>query len=50
MKQPTPAGSGESHPPEADFEITDEIRAQIGVESEPWPYEVTSARLAAARR
>ena len=24
------------------FEITDEMRAQIGVESEPWTYEVTT--------
>ena len=26
----------------ADFEITDEMRAQFGVESSPWPYEVTT--------
>ena len=26
----------------ADFEITDEMRAQIGIESAPWPYEVTT--------
>ena len=26
----------------ADFEITDEMRAQIGKESEPWTYEVTT--------
>jgi hypothetical protein len=26
----------------ATFEITDEMRAQIGVESEPWEYEVTT--------
>jgi len=25
-----------------EFEITDEMRAQIGVESEPWEYEVTT--------
>jgi len=25
-----------------EFEITDEMRAQIGVESEPWTYEVTT--------
>ena len=25
-----------------DFEITDEMRAQFGVDSEPWTYEVTT--------
>ncbi len=27
---------------ETQFQITDEMRAQIGVESEPWTYEVTT--------
>jgi hypothetical protein len=32
------------------FELTDEIRATIGVESEPWPYEVTSTGIRAFAR
>jgi acyl dehydratase len=32
------------------FEITDEMRAEIGVESEPWPYEVTTTGIRAFAR
>jgi hypothetical protein len=32
------------------FELTDEIRARIGVESEPWPYEVTTTGIRAFAR
>lgn len=32
------------------FELTDEIRAQIGVESEPWLYEVTTTGIRAFAR
>jgi N-terminal half of MaoC dehydratase len=32
------------------FELTEEIRAAIGVESEPWPYEVTSTGIRAFAR
>jgi hypothetical protein len=51
MSGRTPAaGSGEPHRPGAEFEITEEIRAQIGVESEPWPYEVTTTGVRAFAR
>jgi hypothetical protein len=51
MNRRTPAaGTGEPHRPGAEFEITDEIRAQIGVESEPWPYEVTTTGVRAFAR
>jgi N-terminal half of MaoC dehydratase len=32
------------------FELTDEIRAQVGVESEPWTYEVTTTGIRAFAR
>lgn len=32
------------------FEITDEMRAQIGVESEPWTYELTTTSIRAFAR
>ncbi len=32
------------------FELTDEIRAQIGVETEPWTYEVTTTGVRAFAR
>src|SRR3954447_15971007 len=32
------------------FELTDEIRAQFGVESEPWTYEVTTTGIRAFAR
>jgi acyl dehydratase len=32
------------------FEITDEMRAEIGVESDPWPYEVTTTGIRAFAR
>jgi hypothetical protein len=34
----------------APFTLTDEIRAQIGVESEPWDYEVTTTGIRAFAR
>lgn len=34
----------------APFKLTDEIRAQIGVESEPWNYEVTTTGIRAFAR
>jgi hypothetical protein len=32
------------------FEITEEIRATVGVESEPWPYELTTTGIRAFAR
>jgi acyl dehydratase len=32
------------------FELTDEIRAAVGVESDPWPYEVTTTGIRAFAR
>lgn len=34
----------------AEFELTDEMRAVIGVESEPWPVEITSTSIRAFAR
>jgi N-terminal half of MaoC dehydratase len=34
----------------ADFELTDEMRSVIGVESEPWPVEVTTTSIRAFAR
>jgi hypothetical protein len=34
----------------AEFELTDEMRAVIGVESEPWPVEVTTTSIRAFAR
>ena len=34
----------------AEFELTDEMRAVIGVESDPWPVEVTSTSIRAFAR
>jgi len=34
----------------AEFELTDEMRAAVGVESEPWPVEITSTSVRAFAR
>lgn len=34
----------------AEFELTDEMRAVVGVESEPWPVEITSTSVRAFAR
>ena len=34
----------------AEFELTDEMRAVIGVESEPWPVEITTTSIRAFAR
>ncbi len=31
----------------AEFELTDEMRAVVGVESEPWPVEITTTSVRA---